>query len=502
MADLSVFSSPLLGIELCLGLISLLIWRRYCSPLRDIPGPFLASFTRLWHVGKIFAGDQNLELIRLHDQHGHFVRIADDEVSVSHLDGIKKLLLAPIPKGYWYSGTILPDYRFVAPMSVTDPKAKIALSKALSSGYTLSNILRSEDAINRNIELLLGWLDKFSSNNQPMNFDEYLAYTTFDIVGEVIFSKPFGFLTAGYDIDHSIANSGYLSLFIAFASFYKKLCTLLLTNPVMTWLQILPMGHVYNTAMKAVDERQKNVDARFDVVAHWFRTHEKMPKSLTMRNIYAQATNNVGAGADTVNCALQSFIYYTIRNPDYYGRMREEIQQAQEQGMCEGKVVTYADAQKLPYLQACIKEALRFFHPVPMGLPRTAPAGGISIGDRTFPEGTILSISPWVVHLSTEIWGEDAREFNPDRWFREDAVELEKKFFIPFGAGYNSCPGHNIAKLEISKIAATIVRDYDIRQVDKSQEWKWRANFTLVPHSWPIYVERRVHKSSHASSDV
>jgi hypothetical protein len=53
-----------------LTLVSVLTWRRYLSPIRDIPGPFVASFTRLWHIGRIFAGDQNLNLIKLHDKHG------------------------------------------------------------------------------------------------------------------------------------------------------------------------------------------------------------------------------------------------------------------------------------------------------------------------------------------------------------------------------------------------------------------------------------------------
>lgn len=89
---------------------------------------------------------------------GHFVRIADDEVSVSHPDAVRKLLLAPVPKvriypppdllayhklminikSYWYSGTTIPDYRYIAPMSICDPKAKIALSKVLSPGYSQS----------------------------------------------------------------------------------------------------------------------------------------------------------------------------------------------------------------------------------------------------------------------------------------------------------------------------------------------------------------------------
>jgi hypothetical protein len=52
------------------ALSGLLLWRRYFSSISDIPGPFAASFTRLWHMHRILKGDQNLELIRLHEKHG------------------------------------------------------------------------------------------------------------------------------------------------------------------------------------------------------------------------------------------------------------------------------------------------------------------------------------------------------------------------------------------------------------------------------------------------
>jgi len=101
-----------------ISLLTLLAWRRYFSAIGDIPGPFAASFTRLWHMHRILKGDQNLELVRLHEQHGkctryatalvidssltvllgHFVRISYDEVSVSHPDAIAKILVAPLHK--------------------------------------------------------------------------------------------------------------------------------------------------------------------------------------------------------------------------------------------------------------------------------------------------------------------------------------------------------------------------------------------------------------------
>lgn len=81
-----------------------------------------------------------------------------------------------------------------------------------------------------------------------------------------------------------------------------------------------------------------------------------------------------------------------LRNRDSWLRARQEIVADQAQGRCRDRVVSFDDAQKLPFLQACIKEALRMFGPTPMGLPRVAPKGGITIGGRHFAEGTTLSI--------------------------------------------------------------------------------------------------------------
>jgi hypothetical protein len=102
--------------------------RRFFSPISSIPGPFLASITRLWHLRQVSSGKQNLKLIEQHDKHGtrahfltdsarepvshlrqfythqklyllgNFVRMAPNEVSVNHLDAVKALLLTTLPK--------------------------------------------------------------------------------------------------------------------------------------------------------------------------------------------------------------------------------------------------------------------------------------------------------------------------------------------------------------------------------------------------------------------
>ncbi|KXJ87122.1 cytochrome P450 [Microdochium bolleyi] len=464
-------------------LVAIALWRY--QKLRGIPGPFWAQISRLWHVRHIIKGDQSEQFIALHEKHGHFVRIAHNEVSVSHPDALKAILLVPLHKAAWYSIIAFPDKRYQNPMSTTDPKLKVQRSKNLASGYTLTSLLRNEGSIDNVVGLLKAQLDAHAAAHKPMNLDEFFTYTTFDIVGESIFSKQFGFLREARDIGGSIRNSWYQNAYVAVIGFYPWLHSLI-ANPWMTSAGVLPFGHIVDTAMGAVKDREANPDARFDVLSHWFRALQDHPDRMSLFDVHSAATNAVAAGSDTVACGLQSFVYHMIRHPTAWARARAEI----DATLAGSDVIQYTDAQSLPYLQACIKESLRVFSPVPMTLPRVAPAGGLSIGDKAIPEGTIVSVCPWVIHASTEIWGPDAREFNPDRWLGPDSAKLDK-YYIPFGLGYASCPGHNLAKIQLSKILATIVRDYDIEQVDKGADWSYHTFFTVAPWGWPVYVTRR-----------
>lgn len=364
---------------------------------------------------------------------GPFVRIAPNEVSVSHLEAIKKILLAPLHKANWYKAMALPDYRFQTPMSTTSPTEKNERSRHFAAGYKLSSILQNEDAIDNTMRLFLSRLDDYAKSGRAVDLDKYFTFLAFDVVGEVLFSKQFGFLREDRDIGNAIRNGPYLSSFLSVVGFdfIRWFHVAFLANPIMTWLGLLPMGHIYDTAVRALDERlgDNKDNSRFDVTAYWFRAVEKNPEQVTKHDVYAVTTGAVGAGSDTVTCALQSFVYQMLRHPDAWNRARDEIDEAVKTGICQDAVVSFADTQKLPFLQVCIKEALRAFAPVPMGLPRVVPKGGISIGDEHFGEGTIISINPWVLHHNKEIWGADAREFNPDRWLG-DASGLDN-FFMP-----------------------------------------------------------------------
>ncbi|KAH8653524.1 cytochrome P450 [Xylariales sp. PMI_506] len=461
-------------------LLTVALRRRYFSPLSDVPGPYFAAITRLWHVKAIIAGDQNLQLNNLHRKYGYFIRMAPNEVSTTHPDAVKKLLLQPIRKGMFYNIAAIPDWRFQTPMSTLDPKEKVERSKAFASGYAQSNIINYEEPIDPVIEKLFLWMDKAAKSGAPMELDKFLSYTSFDVIGEILFSRTFGFIEKGEDIAGSIRTTLALEAYGMPVSQFRW-AQLALGNPLVTDLGLSPGSMLMDTALAALKERHKNPDARFDIVAHWFRYLEQHPDRTNLQN--------VGAGSDTISCALQSTIYHMAKYPKTWDKARAEITAGQQKGICLDRVISLADVEKLPYMQACVKEALRIHSPVPMGLPRVIPKGGMTIGERTFLEGTTVSINPWVLHHSKEIWGDDADEWNPDRWLVDDAAELER-FWIPFGAGWNGCPGQHIARMVVSKTCATIIRDYNVKLVNESKEWHWMAYFTMVPCRWPVYITK------------
>lgn len=73
---------------------------------------------------------------------------------------------------------------------------KKALSKHFTPGYALSQILKRESDINKDLENLIFWVERYAEDRVPMNLDRFITYTTFDNIGGALFSKPFGFIKA------------------------------------------------------------------------------------------------------------------------------------------------------------------------------------------------------------------------------------------------------------------------------------------------------------------
>ena len=96
--------------------------------------------------------------------------------------------------------------------------------------------------------------------------------------------------------------------------------------------------------------------------------------------------NNIIAGSDTTAISLNSALYYIYTIPDVLNKLREEIDVKTKNGTLSDPV-TFEEAQKMPYLQAVINEALRMHPAVGVPLVRVVPGGGAHIEGHFFPQG-------------------------------------------------------------------------------------------------------------------
>lgn len=106
-----------------------------------------------------------------------------------------------------------------------------------------------------------------------------------------------------------------------------------------------------------------------------------------------------------------------------------------------------------------INETLRLYPPVVATIRR--PTVNVELGGLQVPCGTELLIPILAVHHDQGIWGNDANEFNPDR-FSEGVVRAAKHpvGFIPFGLGARACIGQNQAILQAKLTIAIILQRF------------------------------------------
>ena len=168
----------------------------------------------------------------------------------------------------------------------------------------------------------------------------------------------------------------------------------------------------------------------------------------------------------------------------------KEIDEAVEEGRIESRTngsVSWAESQQLPYLDACIKEAMRVHPAAGLPLERITPPQGIEIDGHFIPGGTIVGVSAWVIHKRTSVFDAqnrfDVDSYIPERWLEASKEELKEMngMMFQFGAGSRTCIGKNISLLEIYKLVPSFLRRFEVEFADPGKPWRLH-NGSCRPH--------------------
>jgi cytochrome P450 len=120
---------------------------------------------------------------------------------------------------------------------------------------------------------------------------------------------------------------------------------------------------------------------------------------------------------------MQSFFHFVLSDLEVYRSLCREIREASL-----SPNVTWAEAQDLPYFQACLLETMRMRPAVGLSIPRYVPKGGAKIDGRWYPGGIVASVNGWAVHRDA-LFGEHVHIFHPERWLSGDAKEMKKHMY-------------------------------------------------------------------------
>lgn len=167
---------------------------------------------------------------------------------------------------------------------------------------------------------------------------------------------------------------------------------------------------------------------------------KKSQNPVELRN---ESLHLLSAGRDTTGALLSWVFYFLSRHPTVFEKLRAII--IAEFGTHRAaNDVTFTKLKSCQYLHHCINEAFRMVSIVPL-MERvcikdtTLPNGGGPSGTKPIfvPKGQRVLISTYAMQHRVDIWGQDAEEYNPDRWEgRKTGWE-----FFPFGAGPRKCVG-------------------------------------------------------------
>jgi cytochrome P450 len=117
---------------------------------------------------------------------------------------------------------------------------------------------------------------------------------------------------------------------------------------------------------------------------------------------------------------------------------------------------------RLPWTRAVIDEALRLFPPAWVLSRRSHQPD--RIGGHPVPAGTMVIISPWLLHRRSDSWP-DPSAFRPERFLEAPA---SREGYLPFGQGPRLCIGREFALGEMVLVLSRMLIDY---RVDLPTGW-------------------------------
>lgn len=195
--------------------------------------------------------------------------------------------------------------------------------------------------------------------------------------------------------------------------------------------------------------------------SHWNWTKELFlsPESESLPDI--EIAYNLGiisdAGLETTAVQMSMFTLACLRYPDFISKAQAELDIV----VGPDRLPDFDDQPNLPYINATVKESLRWRSIQPGGVPHATLEEDTYNGYR-IPKGATVIPLIWGMALDDNAF-EKPLEFIPERWLDTNPEDIDSRLTNFFGFGRRICTGRHIAQNSLFVLMARMLWGFNIR---------------------------------------
>nr|AZP01946.1 cytochrome P450 CYP721A63 [Panax ginseng] len=250
----------------------------------------------------------------------------------------------------------------------------------------------------------------------------------------------------------------------------------------MRWRLDKETRHSIRTLIERSYTTQDKTKCLLTLLTSPYKNQENEEERLSSEEVIDECKTFYLAGKETTANHLTWTLLLLALHQEWQRKAREEVFQ-----VCRnGEIPTADNLMDFKIINMILNETLRLYPPPVMLMRETCK--NVKLGGFDIPAGTQLLLPMAAIHHDTEIWGADAKEFNPMR-FAGSRKQLAS--FFPFSLGPRICVGQNLSVVEAKIIIAMIVRQYYF-EVSPSYVHAPRQLLTMQPQFGAQILLRRI----------
>ncbi|KAF9037735.1 cytochrome P450 [Panaeolus papilionaceus] len=215
------------------------------------------------------------------------------------------------------------------------------------------------------------------------------------------------------------------------------------------------------------------------------------------RHIAAQA---YAAGADTTVSTVQTFFLAMALYPEVMKKAQMELDAV----VGPGRLPEFSDRLSLPYVNAMVKESMRWQLVLPLAVGHMATEDDVYNG-YFIPKGTVVIGNGWAILHDPRVFS-DPDEYIPERYLKNGQLDptVRDPNTAAFGYGRRICPGRHMSDNALFMIIASTLAVYDVLPPldDAGKPIKQKAEFTSGLLTYPVPFQCRIIPRSTAAKTL